>query len=1059
MVQPQPSVMSPQMMMPPQNRSPTEQGQLQFQNMSYSTTPNGTVPLQTGPVTPMYQNNPNMGMQQGGLNGGRILESMKQSDKEILEKLKVTKIALRALKSLKRNYGGKYSRHLDDIKGKIKYFSGYVMKGDPIKKLQILKKKLDKATSLIHHKRRHKARKLHKKKRKTKKRKLFFKKLGKSIGSLFGKGVAAGKKAIEELEFKALLEGNPNPPLNEILKIFGLGSVGKFLESLHIPNINQFVLKGSPFALTTLVRVKLMEKGAKLPLTADMNKIVGIGKPYFPNLKKLDKDRKKKKKTLDKKKKQLAIIKRKLKAAIAKNDREFASYKKTTKIPVGNAKRAPIKDISDLKFEPTVNVKNILTENSIDCGFQLRTFFDKRANHSPLKQKYCIHVHKNFKKVRIRELLFYSKLARKEIMAILSMKRSLYCGICDATLQNNFDDKHKLILYSQRFCHDLIGQYKDYIKFRHIILIEFYDQFFQLMSCFEFKNELGVDYPYRTMLESRKRRILSIKKCFLNLNTPEFYKYCYFVCSQFNLLKFSPFFDGDLDLLKTLYAKFTMFFRRYSQYKKKLAKHRKKKKRRRRRKRKLKLKHQKSLKEALITPVQTETGISNDSIQLKKSIDSGEDNTENNRQKLKKKRLKKKDKLGEQGRERMKSLKRHLNRVNNSLTDEITMLVMNHKKQANKKRQELQNRKKYIEDYHKSTKGLKILSKKKKEKQVSVEEVKPTIKVDTENRKEEKDEKVVKGLEKETVKSSLWGRKRILASDITQTFSDELQNSYFEKRMEEENQREAELTQSVQLLSKEDDKNGRNLKLNLKSMKEHSDDPSEEVDKKIKGPKKKFRVSYKPKKKLTAAQKIRRKISYLRLHTEANRLPNYYNYQINPNLKPTYSETAYSKSIYLKTHLPFAIKTFRPFFASSIHGFNPLRTTEMMRLDFDPRQIIALTRKKNYRPERLVGKVVKSYLSFGREDMAGFMNDVNLDFDEYKHTNDKNYSSRTVWPKYRMRKKGKHKKPFRRDDSQPFKPQHSWEFSNPDMQDLHGHYRKNMSNSHEGQLWHTIFGG
>jgi hypothetical protein len=365
------------------------------------------------------------------------------------------------------------------------------------------------------------------------------------------------------------------------------------------------------------------------------------------------------------------------------------------------------------------------------------------------------------------------------------------------------------------------------------------------------------------------------------------------------------------------------------------------------------------------------------------------------------------------------------------------------------------DRKKYIEDYHKSNKGMKILTKKKKEKKKPVKMKKPTIKVDTENKA---DVGEVKELPKESAKSSLWGRKRILASDISQTFANELQNSFFEKRMEEENRREAELTQSVKLTQNEDEQ-GRNLKLNLKSMKEHSDDPSEEVNKKIKKPKKKYKVSYILKKKLTPAQKIRRKISYLRLHTEGNRLPKYYNYQINPNLKPTYAETAYSKSIYLKTHLPFAIKTFRPFFASSIHGFNPLRTTEMMRLDFDPRQIIALTRKKNYKPEKLVGKVVKTYLSFHREDMAGFMNDVNLDFDDYRHTNDKNYSTRTIWPKYRMMKRGKHKKQFRRDDSKPFKPQSPREFSNPDMSDLHGHYRKNMSNSHEGMLWHTIFGG
>jgi hypothetical protein len=1056
MSQPQNLVMPQNQMMPqtPVNRSPTEQGQLQFQNMSYSTTPNGTVPLQTGPVQQMqqqmYPQNGSIAQPQIGLGQGRILESSVQSDKEIMEKYKVTKVALKALKSLKRNYGKKYSKHLKEVKSKIKYFSGYVMSGDPIKKLQILKNKLDKATSLIRHKKKHRARKLHKKKRpKKKKRKLFFK----SIKKLFGGAAKAGDLAVKQLALKDLLEANPNPSLKELLKTCGMGRKKKFMKNLGIDNMNKFALIATSMGIVARVSAEFLKNKFIInPLKSNWKKIIGIGENYDSNLKKLNADILKAKEVLKKKEQQLAEIKSKLKSSIARNDREFHAYARTVKVPKGKAKRAPIKDISVLKFEPSVNVQSMLTTNSIDCGLQLRSFLDIRANHSPLKERYCKHVYRTFKKVKIKDLMFYSKLARNEILSILSMKRSLYCGVCDATLQNNFDDKHKLILYSQRFCHDLVSQYKDYIKFRHIILIEFYDQFFQLISCFEFKNELGVDYPYRTMLESRKRRIPSIKKCLLNLNTPDFYKFCYFVCSQFNLLKFSPFFDGDLDLLKTLYAKFTMFFRRYKVYRKNLSKG-KKGKRKRKRKRKLRLKHKKSIAQALIAPVETENGINSVSPVLKKSIDIGENSEKQNRTKLKKKRTKKrKNKLGEEGKEKMRSLKKHLNRINTSLTDEISMLVMNHKTQTNKKHQELMDRKKYIENYHKGNKGLKILSEKKKEKKKSVKEKKPTIQVDT-----EKQDTQVKGLEKESPKSGLWGRKRILASDITQTFSNDLQNSFFEKRLEEENKREAELTQSVKI-SSDNNESGRNLKLNLKSMKEHSDNPSEEVNKKVKKPKKKFKFKNHRRKKLTPAQKIRRKISYLRLHTESSRLPKYYNYQINPNLKLTYTETAYSKSIYHKTHLPFAIKTFRPFFASSIHGFNPLRTTEMMRLDFDPRQIIALTRKKNYKPEKLVGKVVKSYLSFDREDMAGFMNDVNLDFDEYRHTNDKNYSTRTVWPKYKMMKRGKHKPQFIRDDSKPFEPQTPQEFSNPDMQDLHGHYRKNVSNNHDAALWHKIFG-
>ena len=807
-----------------------------------------------------------------------------------------------------------------------------------------------------------------------------------------------------------------------------------------------------------------MEKKFIIP-AANWLKILGISPNYQVNLLLLFKDIAASKIVLKLKENEINKTKALVKAAIAKNDKEYSTYKKTIRLPEGSPQRENNKEIKKLISVPDLNVKEFFGSDTIDCGLQVRTFIHRTANHSPLKQNYCKYVYRNFRKVRIKELRFYTKLAKKEMLSILAMKKSLYCGVCDATLQNNFDDKHKLILYSQRFCHDLISQYSDYIRFRHIILIEFYDQFFQLISCYEFKNELGVDFPYRTMLESRKRRIKTIRTCLDNLNTPDFYKYCYYVCSQFNLTKFSPFFDGDLELLKTLYAKFTMFFRRYSVYRKNLNKSKRKGKKKRKRKRNLNLKRQKSMKEVLSSSyVETQNGLNSDNLIEKESNSLINNDYKSEIKKKFKKKVKKK--LSREGRKKMRSLKKHFAKVNSSLTDEISLLVMNHKDNTNKKRKELSDRKKYIEKYHNEMIGKKILSKKhieknktKENKIKEVKEQKETIQVD--QTKNDEDTSIPgkvemdKGLPKNN--QGLWGRKRILSSDISMTFSNELQNSFFEKRLEEENKREAELTQTLRLSSQERDSKDRDLKVKLTKMEKHGDNPSEEVNKKFKKPRRKMTFSYEGKKKKTQAQKIRAKISYLRLHSEGTRLPTYFNYSINPNLRKTYTESIYSKSIYHKTHLPYEIKSFRPFFVKSIHGFNPLRTTEMMRLDFDPRQIIALTRKKNYKPEKLTGKVVKTYLSFHREEMAGFHHDVDLDFDEYGHTERKSYADRTEWPKYKFVKK-EDKKPFVRDDSNPFKPITKWEFHNPDMRDMHAHFRPTTTNHPHGTLWNKIFG-
>jgi hypothetical protein len=1044
-----------------------------------------------------------------GLSRGRLLEGTRQSDREIMEKYKVTNIALKALEGLKRKYGKNYAKHMEDVKSKVKYFSGYVMHGDPIEKLSILKKKLKHARSLIQRKKKFGEKR--KRKRRTKKRgskedkklKEKFSELLKDsknskkrklfIGDMIKDGIGAltkgAGKAYRNMQFKLLLETDKKPSFKKVLQRTRLGSPKKFIrKNLGPPaQVNKEAIKTGTLPILIKLRIILKKKGLDFPLRFNFKKMIGISPGYVPALKKMDALIKSRKKKLEGEQKKLDAIKKKLRQVINDNDKEFKQYKATTQMPKMGQKRKPNPNIESLNFEPNMRMTSFKGIDSIDCGQQMRKFLYKTVNKSELKEKYCKYVFSHFRKVRIKEILNYIGLARQEMLSILSMKRSLYCGICDATLQNNFDNKQKLILYSQRFCHDMVSQYKDYLKFRHIILVEFYDQFFQLINCFEFRNELGIDYPYRTMLESRKRRITSIRKCFENLNTPEFYKFCYFVCSQFNIIKFSPFFDGDLDLLKTLYAKFTTFIRRYRVYRKNFRKRKRKRKRRKRRKRKrrLRIKRGTSFKDALISPqIDTSTGVSDKGEQEQLSgheeMDQKVSSTEEPRRRRRK--LKKRTKkMSREDHVKLRTLKRHVDQVHNSLTDEISMLVLNHKKHTKQKIEELSDRKKYIKNYHDGLVGKKILSEKHIDKEVPKKrrkedsiflDSKPKIDfpddvngnnffdddIPMESKGDSKlEKKESASVEKEkTEGKGLWGGRR-LASDITQTFSNELQNSMFMQRLAEENRKEAQLTEDVNLTSK-DPENERNLRVKMTVSNSQVDAPAEAPPKKIKLPKPKPTFSYGVKKKKTMRARVRKKLSFLRFHTEADRLPVYYNYQINPNLKPTYSEVAMQNSIYLKTKLPFQIKTFRPFFAKSVHGFNPFRTTEMMRLDFDPRQIIALTRKKNYKPERLDGRVVTSYMAFDREYMAGFKHDIDLDFDRIGMTNDKNYTQRSVHPKFQMMKRGKYKKHFVRDDSKPFRPQSEWEFHNPDNQDLHGHYRKNVSNDPHAHFWYKLFG-
>ena len=208
--------------------------------------------------------------------------------------------------------------------------------------------------------------------------------------------------------------------------------------------------------------------------------------------------------------------------------------------------------------------------------------------------------------------------------------------------------------------------------------------------------------------------------------------------------------------------------------------------------------------------------------------------------------------------------------------------------------------------------------------------------------------------------------------------------------------------------------------------------------------------------KKTPFDKIKEKVDVMEIHNEHDNLPTYTDYKLTTVNRGSYGELFQSMPIYSKVFVPLKIKTFRPFFAWSIHGFNPLRTTEMMRLDFKPEQIVQLTRKLNYEEnlERLDGRVVKQYIQSDRDVLAEFNKDIELEINSYGFTHLPTNIHAPIWPFY---KHPARKRRFQTDALNEEKEVMEGEFDNIHNMDLKHHYRNSTSNDHEAKAWYQFF--
>ena len=252
-------------------------------------------------------------------------------------------------------------------------------------------------------------------------------------------------------------------------------------------------------------------------------------------------------------------------------EKKFLSKQKN--VPIDNdflykfMKTLNKKDIPEIKLPFYPKRDRTLPElpkvpiSKISCFSYPVSFPRKFLIFNPVKFEFCYKTILKLRRFDAQVFSEYLQSVRSSIFELVFLKKNIYCDLCDQPKQQFFDMENEMIYYEMGFCRTLVTQFSEYLKWKNIIFIEYLNQVFNYIKCFETDAHQTV-FPFKTYLAHQQREIYFIRRCLQNLETPEYFKYCHFICKQFSYTGFDNFFIGNIEFLKNLFVLLVSFLRK-----------------------------------------------------------------------------------------------------------------------------------------------------------------------------------------------------------------------------------------------------------------------------------------------------------------------------------------------------------------------------------------------------------------------------------------------------------------------------------------------------------------
>ena len=125
--------------------------------------------------------------------------------------------------------------------------------------------------------------------------------------------------------------------------------------------------------------------------------------------------------------------------------------------------------------------------------------------------------------------------------------KGFYCTICDAEMNHYFNVKKKFVLFSEKFCRNMVANSLHVLIYFHIHFAKYLNLVSRFATNCSFKGDFNVnpvspDYLFSTTPEINE----NLNLCKVYRNDERWMKYCSFICNKFNFTKMTDFFEPNI---------------------------------------------------------------------------------------------------------------------------------------------------------------------------------------------------------------------------------------------------------------------------------------------------------------------------------------------------------------------------------------------------------------------------------------------------------------------------------------------------------------------------------
>lgn len=134
---------------------------------------------------------------------------------------------------------------------------------------------------------------------------------------------------------------------------------------------------------------------------------------------------------------------------------------------------------------------------------------------------------------------------------LLDSHRGFYCAICDAEQQRFFEFDRKRIVFSERFCREIVFNSLHVLLYLHAHFTKYLNLMTKFTTNCSFKGDFKEKLiPRKYLFSTKADHHRSLTKCQKNRNRLDWIDSCRDICKNFNLIEFNSYFRPKIKKLK-----------------------------------------------------------------------------------------------------------------------------------------------------------------------------------------------------------------------------------------------------------------------------------------------------------------------------------------------------------------------------------------------------------------------------------------------------------------------------------------------------------------------------